>query len=437
MIGREIIGLLGIILLIVLMGIGIPVGFSLCIAGFLGTVAIFGLAPGMSVIGNLPYHTLSSYVFMVLPMFILMGEFTGIAGIANDLYKSGNKWMGRIPGGMGLSTTLGCALFGAVSGSTVGATSLFGRIAFPEMKELGYSDEFSSGCIAASGSMAALIPPSGVMVIYSILTTASLGKLMIAGFIPGFLSSLIYIGMMVFWVYLRPHHVPKPQKNVVPWKEKIISLIWTAPVFLVVFVMIGGIYTGKFTPTEAGAIGAFCTFVMALIKKSLDRRGLMKVIMNTGQICTMVLMILVGAEIFGRFITASDLAKAFSEYIIKSGLPQLGTVCLILLLYLVLGTFMSAVASLAITIPFLLEAITASGVDLVWFGILCIKMVEIAAITPPLGANVYALKGVIGDRIRVETIFKGSLPFLAMDFLTLGILITFPGITLWLPNMML
>jgi tripartite ATP-independent transporter DctM subunit len=433
MLDPFVVGLLGLFLLLILLILGVPVAFSLLISGFIGNIILIGFSDAINILGTSPYQACSSYIFVVLPMFLLMGEFIGISGIASELFKSGSAWLGRLPGGLAMATTGGCALFSAASGSSIGTTSLFGKVALPEMERMGYDKQLSSGCVAASGSLAALIPPSGAMVIYSIFTMSSLGDLMLAGFIPGAVSALIYMGIIYIIVRLKPRMAPSTLTHV-SWKERFIALKWVLPIITIVVIILGGIYTGIFTPTEAGAIGCFCTLIMALIRKSLGKGRLHTAIMGTGQTCVMILLIIIAALVYSRFLALTGLPRSFADYMMYSNLSSATIVIVFLFVYLVLGCFIPSGAIIPLLLPLFLPTLESAGVNLIWFGILCIKLGEIAVITPPLGLNVYALKGAVGESIEMTTIFKGIFPFLLMDILTVVILFAFPSISLWLPQ---
>jgi len=289
--------------------------------------------------------------------------------------------------------------------------------------------------VAASGTLAVMIPPSGIMVLYSILTDVSLGKIMIAGIIPGFMSAAIYMVMIYLRVRLNPSMGPK-STEIVPWKERFSSIRWLTPVVVVMITMLGGIYAGVFSPIEAGAVGAFIVFIVVLARRSVNPSMLITTLANTIRVSAMIGLVIVGAMVFGRFLMLTDLPDALLSFVASLAIPPVSILVVILLIYIVLGCIMDVPAMIVITVPLFYPLLNGLGLDDIWVAILIIKIVEIAAITPPIGLNVYVLKGVIGDAVSVGDIFRGILPFFVMDILTLALLVAVPRITLWLPSTM-
>jgi C4-dicarboxylate transporter DctM subunit len=431
----EVIGILGFAAMFVLLAFGIHIGITLGVIGFIGCGIMLGFSRSLSLLVTTPYYVVADYNFIVLPMFILMGELAFQGGIGILLYKAASKWLGRLHGGLAMATTAASAALGAITGSSLAAAATFGKMAIPEMRRHKYSEKLSAGVVAASGTLAVMIPPSGIMVLYTILAPVSLGKLMIAGVIPGFISAAIYMVMIYIRVRLNPQLGPK-STEVVFWKERFSSIRWLIPVAVVMVVMLGGIYRGIFSPIEAGSVGAFTVFVVVAARRSASPSMMITSLANTARSSSMIGLVIVGAMVFGRFLMLTDLPGALSDFVSNLAIPPVGVLAVILLIYIVLGCIMDVPAMIVITVPIFYPVLHGLGLNDIWVAILVIKIVEIAAITPPIGLNVYVLKGVVGDVVSVGDIFRGILPFFVMDVLTLALLVLVPQITLWLPSTM-
>jgi C4-dicarboxylate transporter DctM subunit len=431
----EVIGILGFAAMFVLLALGIHIGISLAVIGLIGCSVMIGFSRSLSLLVTTPYYVVADYAFIVLPMFILMGELAFQGGIGMLLYKAASKWLGRLHGGLAMATTAASAALGAITGSTLAAAATFGKMAVPEMRRHNYSEKLSAGVVAASGTLAVMIPPSGIMVLYTILAPVSLGKLMIAGVIPGFISAAIYMVMIYTRVRLNPQLGPK-STEVVSWKERFASIRWLTPVAVVMISMLGGIYIGIFSPIEAGSVGAFVVFVVVLARRSVSPSMLITSLANTIRSSSMIGLVIVGAMVFGRFLMITDLPDALSAFVSGLALHPIGVLTVVLLIYVVLGCIMDVPAMIVITVPIFYPVLNGLGLNDIWVAILIIKIVEIAAITPPIGLNVYVLKGVVGDVVTVGDIFRGIIPFFVMDILTLALLVAVPQIALWLPSTM-
>ncbi len=435
MISPELLGILGFVVMFALLAIGIHVGIALAVIGFIGSAIMLGFSRSLSMLVTTPYFTVADYAFIVLPMFILMGELAFQGGIGILLYKAASKWLGRLQGGLAMATTAANAMLGAITGSTLAAAATFSKLAVPEMKRYNYDNKLAAGVVAASGTLAVMIPPSGVMVLYCILTPVSLGKLMIAGFIPGIISAIVYMVMIYTRVRLNPRLGP-PSKEVVSWKERFLSIRWLTPVIVVMIAMLGGIYTGVFSPVEAGSIGAFTVFVVVLVRRSISPSLLKTALVNTALSTGMICLVIVGAMVFGRFLMLTGLPEALLTFVSNLAIPPLGILVVILAIYVALGCIMDVPAMLVITVPMFYPLLNGLGLNDIWIAILIIKIVEIAAITPPIGMNVYVVKSVLGDIVTIGELFRGILPFFIMDVLTLALLVAIPQISLWLPSTM-
>jgi C4-dicarboxylate transporter DctM subunit len=431
----ELLGILGFVAMFALLALGIHIGIALGVIGFIGCAVMLGFSRSLSLLVTTPYYVVANYNFIVLPMFILMGEMAFQGGIGILLYKAASKWLGRLHGGLAMATTAASALLGAITGSTLAAAATFGKLAIPEMRRHKYDNKLATGVVAASGTLAVMIPPSGIMVLYCILTDVSLGKLMIAGIIPGFMSAAIYMVMIYLRVRLNPRLGPS-STEIVSWKERVLSIRWLTPVAVVMAAMLGGIYTGVFTPIEAGSIGAFTVFIVVLARRSVSPSTLITTLVNTIRTSAMIGLVIVGAMVFGRFLMVTALPDALLAFVSNLAISPIGILVVILLIYIVLGCIMDVPAMIVITVPMFYPLLHGLGLEDIWVAILIIKIVEIAAITPPIGLNVYVLKGVVGDVISVGDIFRGILPFFVMDILTLALLVAVPWIVLWLPSTM-
>lgn len=433
--GPELAGLIGILILFLLVILGVPIAISSAVVGFGGCWFLLGFSPALGVIYTIPIAKVATYGLSVIPLFILMGVFALHGGIGRELFESCVKWMGRSPGGLAMATTAANGLFGACSGSSLAAAATFTKLALPEMTRYKYHHRLSTGCIAASGSMAAMIPPSGMMVIFCTFSDVSLGKILVGGVIPGILSVIIYMASIYVRARMNPELGPKVP-GTVSWREKLLALRYLFTAVLTFVVLLGGIYLGIFSPTEGGAAGAFLIFVIVLIRGRFTLETFFDSLMESVTTSAMIFFIIIGAMIFAQFLAVSQLPTYFVNCVSGSSLPNWGVILIVLVIYIFLGTFLDAVAMMALTLPIVFPMIENLGVNGVWFGIMVIKMTEIALITPPLGLNVYVVKGLAPKDASLEDIFMGIFPFLLMDFLTLGIIFLFPMVVTWLPGTM-
>ena len=435
MISSEAIGIIGLIFFFISLAVGVPIGISLGVVGFFGMVAVMGISPALGALSSLPFHYSFEWVFVVLPMFLLLGHFSFHGGIGEDAYNAAQKWLGRVRGGLAMATTGACAAFAFASGSSLATAATFTRLALPEMRRHNYDDGLSCGAIAASGTLAALIPPSGIMVVYTIFTEVSLGKLLIAGILPGLLVAALFILALSIKLRLKPELAPLVITTVT-LKEKLLSIRWVGPLIIVIACLLGGIYSGVFTPTEAGAIGAFVTFFIFLLRKGHNIKLLMESVISTVSTTSMIFLIIIGAMIFGRFLAVSGLISSFSDFMMGLPFHRMFILIIILFIYLILGTFMEVVAVFALTLPIFVPLLSGLGFDGIWIGILLLMMAEIGVITPPLGTNVYVVKAAAGEDVSLEQIFGGIFPFFLAYVFAVIIIIAIPSIALWLPQMM-
>ncbi|MEO0822584.1 MAG: TRAP transporter large permease [Pseudomonadota bacterium] len=457
--------------LIFLVIIGVRVAFATGFIGLLGLVLVFMLErnqpfititesgqlrgafiTALGIAGQIPHSKMSTYVLGLIPTFILIGYLAYYAGLTKALFEAAKRWVGWLPGGLGVSTVFATAGFAAVSGASVATSAVFARIAIPEMLQLGYDKRFAAGVVAAGGTLASLIPPSAILVIYAIITESSVGQLLLAGFLPGFVSALIYGGLVIGLAKLRPDLGPPVTGY--SWGERFQALPGAIPILFVVFIIIFCIYGGWGTPTEAGALGAFVVLIMALAR-GMSWSNLRGALLESAKLTAMILTMIWGVLIYVRYLGFADLPGTFAAWISALDQPPMLTLLCILGAYVVLGMFMDAIGMLILTLPITFPAVIAlnggpnvtaaeSALGMtadqcaVWFGIIVVKMAELCLITPPIGLNCYVVAGVARERhgITVQDVFRGASPFFLADVATVAVLIAFPGIVLWLPSLL-
>jgi tripartite ATP-independent transporter DctM subunit len=375
----------------------------------------------------------TDYTFGVIPMFMLMGAFVSVSGVSRELFRAANAFIGHLRGGLGVATVVACGGFAAICGSSVATAATFSSVAYPEMRRFGYPQSFSTGVIAAGGTLGAMLPPSTVLAVYAILTQQDIGKLFMAGIIPGILAMLMYVLTIFIIVQVRPDWLPRGEQKT--WAERLNGLkdVW-APLVLFVFV-IGGLYGGFFTPTEAGGVGATGAFLLGVLRGKLDRAGILTALLSATRTAAAVFTVLIGALIFGYFLTVTQVPQNLTAFLSELGLGRYGVLALIMVMYLILGCLMDAMAMIILTVPIVFPIIVQLGFDPIWFGIIIVMTVELGLIHPPVGMNVFVIKSVVQD-VSFMTIFKGVIPFVLTDLLRLVILIAFPMIALWLPGRM-
>jgi tripartite ATP-independent transporter DctM subunit len=411
-----------------------PIAFVMMFVGFLGISYLASINAAYPVIGRTFYEVASYYPYTIIPLFILMGGFAGSAGITKELYQTFDKWFRKLPGGLGIATIGACAGFAALSGSSVAGAAAMGTIALPEMRRFNYAPRLATGVVAAGGTLSFLIPPSLGFVVYGMLTEQSIGKLLIAGIFPGLLLSLAYIVIIIIQVKVNPNLAPVTP-GAVSWKEKLFALSGVWETLLVFFIVMGGIYLGFINPTEAGAIGATALFVIVLMKRRLTLKNLSASLLESLRISVMVLFLVAGANVFSYFLALSTIPTVVSSWLAGLAVSRYMILGVIMGLYLILGCFLDAISMMVLTMPVIFPVIKALGFDPIYFGVICVLMMEAGLITPPVGLNVYTISGVAKD-VPMEEIFRGALPFL-LSVMAIVIFITiFPKIALFLPGMM-
>lgn len=430
----SIVGALGLAALFALIALGLPIGFAFMAVGFGGAAYLAGMNSALAAVARIPFTWINEYVFTCVPLFVLSGFVIAKTGVATDLFTVGNKWLGRLPGGLAMATTTAVGFFSAVSGSSTACVATMSATCYPEMKRHKYHDSLATGCIAAGGGIDLMIPPSLGFVIYGIMSEESIGKLFIAGIIPGMIQILSFFLVIYLVVRLNPELAPLRETRFISWADKIRSLgsLW---VIIVLFVLvIGGIYFGFFTPIEAGAISSAGALLLTLATGRLSWGNLLQSLLDTASVTVIIFMLLVGAMVFNVFLTLSNLPQAVAGLLNSVGSPMAG-LALILLLYIPLGMVMDATGMIVLTVPLYLPFLSSNGINLIWFGVLLMMMVEIGLITPPVGMNVFVVQGVI-KKVPMQMIFRGMVPFLIADLVVLSLLVTFPQFSLFLPNLM-
>ena len=429
----DAVAVIGFVALFTLMLLRVPVGMAMGLVGVCGYSYIAGSAPALKLIGQTSMRTVTDYTFGVIPMFMLMGAFVSVSGVSRELFRAANAFIGHLRGGLGVATVLACGGFAAICGSSVATAATFSSVAYPEMRRFGYPQSFSTGVIAAGGTLGAMLPPSTVLAVYAILTQQDIGKLFMAGIVPGLLAMAMYVMTIFIIVKVRPDWLPRGETTT--WAQRFAGLkdVW-APLVLFVFV-IGGLYGGFFTPTEAGGVGATGAFLLGVLRGKLDRAGILEALLSATRTAAAVFTVLIGALIFGYFLTITQTPQKLTGFLTELGLGPYGVLALIMLMYLVLGCLMDAMAMIILTVPIIFPVIVQLGFDPIWFGIIIVMTVELGLIHPPVGMNVFVIKSVVHD-VSFMTIFKGVIPFVLTDILRLIILIAFPMIALWLPGRM-
>jgi len=426
-------GIVGIAAMFLLLVLRTPVAFSMLIVGYLGVMAIEGSRTAGAVMLTESYAAVSNYNLIVVPMFILLGNIAAAAGLSRALYDAAFAWVGRFRGGLASASVLGCAVFSAVSGSSVATAVTIGKVALPEMKRLGYGPSLSTGAVAAGGTLGFLIPPSTGFVIYAILTEESIGRLFMAGVLPGLLLTALFIATVAVIATLRPDEGPRGA--FVPLVGRLRILGRALPLLGIILVSIGGIYVGAFTPVEASGIGAGLVILLAVAMRSLSWPAFRGAILESVKSSAMLYMIVIGANVLNPFLAVTGIPESLVHAMIALELGPYGTLAVIIATYVVLGMFLDGLSMLVVTIPIIHPVITAMGFDPIWFGVVVVIVIEMGMITPPVGLNVFVVKAVAQD-VPMATIFRGVAPFLLAMLVALLLVIAFPGIALLLPNSM-
>jgi len=424
-------GLIGILALFTFIFFRMPIGFLMAITGFIGFGVIVSFDASLHLIARDFFSTFSSYNLTVIPLFVLMGQLSFHAGISTRLFDAAYKFIGHLPGGLAVATIGACAGFAAICGSTNATAATMAAATLPEMKRYNYSQELATGVVAAGGSLGILIPPSVIFIVYGILTEQSIGKLFMAGIMPGIMLTLFFIIAIIIWATLKPEVGPKGPRF--PFKEKMESLAGLFETILLFILVMGGLFMGFFTPTEAGAIGAFGALTLAVVRRNISFDGFVQALYETTRITCMILVIVAGATVFGHFLAVSRIPYDIANWISGFNYSPAMIMFIIILVYLIGGCFLDSLALIMLTIPIFYPVVVKLGFDPLWFGVIIVLVTQIGVITPPVGVNVYVVSGVARD-VPLHVIFRGVVPLLIALIIGTLLLIPFPQIALWLPS---
>ena len=425
-------------LMIGLIFFGVHIGVTLLGTAILGMWLITGeFSAAGSLLTTGPFYATFDYALAVIPLFVLMGLLANASGASSDLYQAGFAWFGRLRGGLGIVTAVANAVFAAVTGVSIASAAVFSKIAIPEMLRFGYSKRFSTGCVAGTSALGMLIPPSIMLIVYGVLSNESIGKLFIAGIVPGIILTAWYSVAILIMAYVFPRILGDP---IIPermsWRFRFRALGKSASIFSLVVVILGGIYVGVFTPTEAGAVGCVGALVIMILKGRFNLKELHATLMEAGFTTASVFLIIIGSQMFGRMLTVSGMIGELSELVTSMEIHPLLVIVGMLIILMMLGAFLDVVSILVISMPILLPVVEALGFNLIWFGILATITIETGLVTPPFGMAVFVVKGSLGDAITVEDIYIGAFPFLMMLLTTILLVLLFPSLATWLPGFM-
>lgn len=429
------IGVVGIAIMILMMLLNVPVGVALGLVGALGIFFILGSGAMWGIITAVPYDFAAHWTLSSVPMFLLMGYVAYHAKLTDGLFRTARLWLSALPGGLAIASIGASAGFSAVTGSSLACAAAMGRIAIPEMLRYNYDKGLASGVVAAAGTIGSMIPPSIMLLIYGVFAEVPIGKLFVAGVLPGLLTAFMFAAMV--WIRVKRNPELAPDYGLKPtWSERFTSLAETWPLMVIIIAVIGGLFLGIFTPTEAGAVGALLAFIVAALKGEFNLDLIRKSVSETLVSTSAIFVIAIGAAILTRFLAFTGVPDVLSDLVVEAAVNPLTILMGIACVYLILGMFLDPIGIMLLTLPIFLPVVEAADINLIWFGILIAKFLEIALITPPVGLNVFVIKGILGDAISTTTIFKGIMWFLVADLVTMTLLILFPQISLWLPNLM-
>jgi tripartite ATP-independent transporter DctM subunit len=426
------------VLFMMLCAARLPIAIAMFLSGAFGYIQIAGLDRLLTFLNEAPFSRVASYDLSVVPLFLLMGQLATNGGLSRSLYRAARAWLGHYPGGIAIATIGGCAAFGAICGSSVATGATMSSVALPEMRRYGYKGSFATGALAAGGTLGILIPPSIIMVIYSILTEQALGTMFLAAIVPGIISTGGYALAALVYVRLSPEAAPRAER--LPMAERIASLGALGPIALIFAIVVGGIYLGVFTPTEGAAVGAAATGALAWAMGTLDRQGAIEAVIETAKLTGMIFIILIGAEVYGAFLALSGAPQGLADWIGSGGFSPLVVLLAIIAVYFVLGCVMDGIPMILLTVPVFFPIV--AGLDFgmgpeataVWFGILVVIVVEVGLITPPVGINAYVINSMAKD-VPLSQTFIGILPFLMSDFCRIALILLIPATCTWLPGL--
>lgn len=420
-------------LLLVLLALRVPIGISMVVVSFGGLWSLTSWKVAWGAIGVVPFDFTANWVLSSIPMFLLMGFIAYHAELTKGLFEAARVWLARLPGGLAISAVFGSAVFAAICGSSVACSAAMGRIAVPEMLKSNYSAELSTGTVAIAGTVGALIPPSILLILYGVIAQQPVPQLFMAGFTVGIVSVVGYVIVILLRVWANPSVAPLVRRDVTAAERR--AALWdTWPILLVMAGIFIGLFGGIFTATEAGGVGAFMATVVGLMKRTLTWKRFRAAALECLLTTSALIIIGLGASLFTRLLAISGIGSVISDAILGVSESQLVILLMIVVVYLVLGCFLEPIGAILLTLPIVLPVIKAGGHDMIWFGLLLVKLLEIGMVTPPVGMNVFVIKGIVGDRVKLAEIFKGVMWFLVMDLVVVGLMIAFPHVVLWLPK---
>lgn len=431
----EAIGLSGLAVLVILILIRIPIGVALIGVSFAGTWMLVGGKVAWGMLGVIPYNLAADWSMSSVPMFILMGYIAYHGKLTSGLFDAARVWLGRMPGGLAIAAVFGASGFAAVTGSSVACAASMGRIAIPEMEKSGYDMRLATGCLAAAGTIGALIPPSILMIIYGVIAKVSITDLFMGGIIPGLITGAGYITIVVVTALRKPHMAPRSQEQF-DWATRIASLKQVLPTILIVVFVFGGLFAGVFTPGQAGAVGSAFALMLCVMRRSLSWPSVWRAFCETLEVSASMFIIVIGANLLTRFLAFSGAGDLLSEMISGAIDNRFLLLLIITAVYLVLGMFLDPLGAMLLTLPIFLPVLGAEGIDLLWFGVFLVKLLEVGMITPPIGLNVFVIQGVVGNRINVSDVFRGVMPFILSDFGVVLLMIALPATVMWLPGIL-
>lgn len=426
-------GICGFVALVALMLLKIPVGFVMALVGLIGFAHLVSWDASLHLMAQDFFSVFGSYNLTVIPLFVLMGQLAHHSGMSSRLFHAAYRFFGNLPGGLAVATIGACAGFSAICGSTSATAATMAAVALPEMKKYNYDPSLATGVVAAGGSLGILIPPSTIFIVYGIMTEQSVGKLFLAGVVPGILMTLLFVATVFVWTWKRPDLAMPGARFTL--REKIASLAGVIETLILFLAVMGGLFAGLFTPTEAAAIGAFGTLLIAVIGRHLSWKGFSQALVETTRVTCMILVIVAGATVFGHFLAVTRIPFDVGAWVLGLAMPPWAVMAMIILIYLVLGCLMDSLAMIMLTIPIFFPVITSLGFDPIWFGVIIVLVTGMGVITPPVGINAYVVAGVARD-VPLHTIFRGAVRLLAAQVVTAALLIVFPQIALWLPQLM-
>jgi tripartite ATP-independent transporter DctM subunit len=428
------IGVAGIAGLLLLIAANTPVGIALMVVSFLGLQAIVGFDAAWGMMKVVPHTFVANWTLSSVPMFVLMGYICFHAGMTRGIFEAARLWLARLPGGLAIASVFGCAGFAAVTGSSVACAAAMGKVAVPEMMRCGYDVRLATGTVAAAGTVGALIPPSILLIVFGVIAQEPINDLFLGGLGIGLLTSAAYVAVILLRVWLNPALAPRVTAAV-PLGEKLAALRQAAPVIVLMVGVLGGLFAGLFTATQAGAVGAALSLVVALAQRSLGWQGFRLAVTQTLVTCGSLFVVIIGASLLTRFLTLSGIGTALTDVVGTLGASPVMLLVVIACVYLVLGLFLEPIGAMLITLPILLPLVDAAGISPVWFGVFVVKLLEIGMITPPIGMNVFVLSSTVGPSAPTATVFRGILWFFVMDLALLGAMIAFPQVVLFFPSL--